>query len=119
MMRTHQPWKESINEKLHFMNVLHDHAAPAIDTANHAIKPVDFYCAARRAKTVYLSGDFNHWHPILMERQDDGWWHIQLWLPHGRHQYRFLVDGAPTLDPHAAGTARDARNKPASLIVVG
>jgi hypothetical protein len=33
-------------------------------------------------------------------------------------QYRFLVDGEPTLDLHATGTARDERDEPVSLIAV-
>ncbi len=53
-----------------------------------------------------------------MEQREDGWWHIQIWLRHGHHQYRFLVDGEPTLDLHAAGTARDDHDEPVSLIAV-
>ena len=34
-----------------------------------------------------------------MQRRDDGWWFIQIMLPHGHHQYRFLVDDKPVLDP--------------------
>ena len=117
-MKTSQRWKESINEKVYFMNTVQAHPAPGIYSASHAVKPVNFYCRARRAKTVQLSGDFNYWHPILMSRRDDGWWFIQMWLPHGHHQYRFLVDGEPMLDPHATGTTRDVRNEPVSLIAV-
>jgi hypothetical protein len=31
------------------------------------------------------------------------WWFLQVELSHGHHEYRFLVDGKPVLDPHAAG----------------
>lgn len=120
-MRTSQRWKESINEKMHFMNTLNtvpERHESGVYSAHNNIKPVNFYCSARGAKQVHLSGDFNHWYPILMEHRDDGWWYIQLWLPHGHHQYRFLVDGEPMLDPHASGTARDERNEPVSLIAV-
>lgn len=117
-MKTNQKWKESINEKFFFMNSLHDKPSLWINAANHSIKPVNFYCSARGAKAVQLAGGFNCWHPIRMAQREDGWWFIQVWLPHGHHQYRFLVDGEPTLDRHATGTARDEHNEPVSLIAV-
>lgn len=47
------------------------------------------------ASTVTVGGDFNHWdtgtHP--MRRQADGSWTLELELPVGRHEYKFLVDG--------------------------
>lgn len=117
-MRTNQKWKESINEKLFFMNTLHDKPGNEIGSAKNSIQPVNFYCSAPGAKTVQLAGDFNHWYPILMSQREDGWWFIQVWLAHGHHQYRFLVDGEPTLDLHASGVGRDERDEPVSLIAV-
>jgi len=117
-MKTNQRWKESANEKIYFMNTTHDKSGHGIGSANHAIKPVNFFCSAPGAGTVQLAGEFNRWHPILMARREDGWWFIQVWLPHGHHQYRFLVDGKPTLDEHAVGTARDDHDEPVSLIAV-
>jgi hypothetical protein len=38
-----------------------------------------------------------------MQRQPDGCWFVQVPLTHGHHQYVFLVDGEPELDPDAAG----------------
>jgi 1,4-alpha-glucan branching enzyme len=83
-------------------------------------KPVNFYCAAPRAESVNLTGDFNKWNPssLPMERRRDGWWFLQVPLTHGHHQYRFLVDGKPHLDPQATGIARDDRNEEVSLIAV-
>jgi hypothetical protein len=46
----------------------------------------------------------------------DGWWFIQVPLTHGHHQYRFVADGKPMLDPHAAGVARNERNEEVSLV---
>jgi 1,4-alpha-glucan branching enzyme len=87
-------------------------------SAKNSLKPVNFFCAAPRAKIVQLVGDFNAWHPFSMHRQLDGWWYIQIALSHGHHQYRFLVDGHPTLDPQASGVARDEGNEPVSIIAV-
>jgi len=117
-MRTHQRWKESINENMYFMNAQPAELGENIHAACLAVKPVNFYCSAHGAKTVQLSGAFNHWHPILMEQRDNGWWFIQLWLPHGHHQYRFLVDGKPTLDVRATGTGRNENNELVSLVAV-
>ena len=117
-MKTNQQWKESINEKFYFMTSIREKSGNGIYAASHSIKPVDFCCAARGAKTVHLVGDFNNWHPILMARREEGRWFIQVWLPHGHHQYHFLVDGRPVLDPHAAGTACNERCEPVSLIAV-
>jgi len=87
--------------------------------AKNSAKPINFYCAAPRARSVAIVGDFNEWRPSPMKRSVDGWWFAQLELSHGHHQYRFLVDGRPVLDPHATGIARDDRDEHASLIAVG
>lgn len=76
-------------------------------SAKDMAKPVNFYCANRTAKSVSLIGDFNHWdsHAHPMKQRPDGWWFIEVPLTHGHHQYLFLIDGRPTLDPRASGTA--------------
>jgi 1,4-alpha-glucan branching enzyme len=81
-------------------------------------RAVRFFCAAPKAKAVALVGDFNHWHPFPMTPSVDGWWQAQVELTHGHHQYRFLVDGEPMLDPHATGIVRDENNERASLVAV-
>jgi hypothetical protein len=53
-----------------------------------------------------------------MRRREDGWWFVEAALTHGHHQYLFLVDGVPTLDPRAAGTAQVDGFPKASLIAV-
>lgn len=75
-------------------------------SAKRMAKPVNFYCHAKPgAKSVRLVGDFNNWDitSLPMQRQPDGCWFVQVPLTHGHHQYVFLVDGEPELDPHAAG----------------
>lgn len=83
-------------------------------------KPVNFYCAAAKAKRVYLLGDFNDWNPtsLPMQRRVDGWWFLQVGLAHGHHQYRFLVDGKAVLDPRAAGTAINSQKEKVSIVAV-
>ena|SRR5712691_6195675 len=84
------------------------------------VKPINFYCDAPAAHSVTLIGDFNGWDPAShpMQRRPDGWWFLQVPLGHGYHQYLFIVDGTPTLDPHATGTGRNERYAKASLIAV-
>jgi 1,4-alpha-glucan branching enzyme len=89
-------------------------------SARNNIKPVNFYCFAPQATWVSLVGDFNRWQAWddPMRRQPDGSWLVQVQLHHGYHQYVFLVDGLPMLDPNAHGTARDQVGEPVSLIAV-
>jgi hypothetical protein len=53
-----------------------------------------------------------------MRQMPDGCWIASLELPHGHHQYLFLVDGNLALDPKASGRTRNERNEPVSLIAV-
>lgn len=117
-MKTSHKWNESINEKLFFMNTMQATPARARQSVMNSHKPVNFYCAAPGAKQVALAGDFNHWQPLPMHRAMEGWWLARVPLCHGIHKYRFLVDGKPILDPHAAGVTRDEQDERVSLIAV-
>jgi 1,4-alpha-glucan branching enzyme len=89
-------------------------------SAKSMTKPISFFFSAPEAESVYLMGDFNGWSPNAhaMQRRPDGWWLLQVPLTHGHHQYLFLVDGRPTLDPHASGTVRNERYRQVSLLAV-
>ena len=110
--------RKTVQRKLVFMNVLQLDSDGSRNPAGTSLKPINFYCAAPRARSVELVGDFNQWRPAPMQRSVDGWWRAQVQLGHGHHQYRFLVDGQPRLDPHAAGLARDEHDEHVSLIAV-
>jgi 1,4-alpha-glucan branching enzyme len=102
------------------MDILHENPHCTCYSAREMAKPINFYCDAPRAQAVQLVGDFNEWDPTShpMERRVDGWWFLQVSLTHGHHQYRFLVDGKPMLDPHATGVAHDERDEEVSLVAV-
>ena len=100
------------------MNTAQNNPGTSLYSANNSTKPINFYCAAPHANLVELAGDFNHWHPLSMQRSVDGWWLAQVHLCHGHHQYRFLVDGKPMLDPHATGVVRDEHGEQVSLLAV-
>ena len=89
-------------------------------TARRPLHLVDFVYLAPKAKTVAIVGDFNGWQPNghAMTRMPDGGWRIRMELPHGHHQYCFLVDGKRTLDPNAMGTVRNEGNETVSLIAI-
>ena len=94
--------------------------APPYSARNMA-KPVHFYYASPGARSVNLIGHFNDWDPNShpMRRRPDGWWFIEVHLPHGHHHYLFLVDEVPTLDPKASGTVELGPYSKASVIAVG
>lgn len=81
-------------------------------------KPVNFYCNAPNARFVHIEGDFSDWDALAMQRRVDGWWFLQVPLTHGHHQYRFLVDGQPVLDPQASGIGHTAANEEVSIVAV-
>ncbi len=103
------------------MIITHDRPRSDRYSAKDMAKPINFYCASPKAHAVYLVGDFNDWNPTIhpMERRADGWWFLQIPLTHGHHQYRFLVDGEPVLDPRATGIAHNERGEEVSLVAVG
>jgi 1,4-alpha-glucan branching enzyme len=89
-------------------------------SAKRMAKPITFFYQSPQAKAVFVTGDFNEWHPTShpMKRQPDGGWLIQIPLHHGHHRYLLLVDGIPTLDPRAIGTAQGPHNEKVSLVAV-
>jgi 1,4-alpha-glucan branching enzyme len=87
-------------------------------SAHNSLRPISFYCAAPTAKAVHITGDFNRWTRVPMDHRADGWWYVQITLCHGHHQYRFIVDGIPVLDPTASGVGRDEHGEEVSLVAV-
>jgi 1,4-alpha-glucan branching enzyme len=89
-------------------------------SAKLLLHQVDFFLHAPQAQLVCLIGDFNEWQPETypMTRMPDGGWMIRLLLSHGHHQYLFLVDGEPLLDPNATGTVTNERGETVSLVAV-
>src|SRR5215831_18944492 len=89
-------------------------------SAKQKSKLINFFYSAPEAAAVYLIGDFNGWNPNAhpLRRRDHGWWSLQVRLEPGHHEYLFVVDGIPKLDPHATGTTRNARYKSVSLVAV-
>ena len=54
------------------------------------------------AREVLVAGDFTGWldKPIKLKKSKNGGWKIDISLPPGRYEYRFLVDGTWADDPN-------------------
>jgi 1,4-alpha-glucan branching enzyme len=67
---------------------------------------VEFKLLAPEAQQVLLTGSFNQWSESSdpMKRDKTGTWKKIKMLPQGKHQYKFIVDGAWTLDPNCCDT---------------
>ncbi len=65
-------------------------------------RKIMFSFDAKKANEVFLMGDFNNWNPEThpMKKDGSGTWGRMVLLPPGRYEYKFLVDGKWTLDPH-------------------
>jgi 1,4-alpha-glucan branching enzyme len=52
------------------------------------------------AKRVALAGSFNDWQPdqLVMARKGELWTAV-VSLPHGKHYYKFVIDGESIVDP--------------------
>jgi len=89
-------------------------------SAKQNLHRANFFCDAPEAQGVALIGDFNNWNPFAnpMVRQPDGRWMASVELTHGYHEYLFLVDGKPVLDPNATGKTRNVLNHPVSLLAI-
>jgi 1,4-alpha-glucan branching enzyme len=86
--------------------------------AKQSLHHATLFCNAPKAGHVALAGDFNDWNPMPMTRMPDGRWMANLELHHGFHQYIFLVDDKPVLDPNAYGRARNDQDEPVSLMAL-
>jgi len=77
--------------------------APTVRTAERPVeKPVDFVLDLPQAQSAAVAGTFNNWDPKRTPlRKESGGWKSTLWLPPGRYEYRFVVDGQWLSDPHA------------------
>jgi len=68
--------------------------------------PVVFTLKVPGASSVAVIGTFNEWNAKGFEmkgEKEQGVWSITLYLPQGRHEYAFLVDGEKVIsDPQAA-----------------
>ena len=71
---------------------------------------VTFELQAKPGSAVAVAGTFNGWDPKanpMKDNPDSGHYVATVRLPAGRHEYKFVVDGAWSTDPKCAETAPD------------
>ena len=73
---------------------------------HRTLEPVHFEYRATRGSHVAIAGSFNGWEPSAapMHAVGPGRWRAKVLLPHGRHEYRLVVDGVWMTDPTASLT---------------
>jgi 1,4-alpha-glucan branching enzyme len=73
-----------------------------------------------QAKSAVVAGTFNSWDPkrTPLRRDTAGAWKTTVWLPPGRYEYRFIVDGEWLSDPRAKESTQNGFGSQNSVIVV-
>ena len=80
----------------------HARTQPPVDP-HRTLEPVHFEYRSPHGSQVCIAGSFNGWQPDAapLHAVGPGRWRIRLLLPHGRHEYRLVVDGQWIADPTA------------------
>jgi len=80
----------------------------------------EFHLHAPHARAVYLAGTFNQWDgaKTLLHHDRHGHWKIEMVLPPGRYEYRFVVDGVWQSDPRAMESVRNEFNETNSVLII-
>jgi 1,4-alpha-glucan branching enzyme len=86
------------------MNHQHDHGSSHTEPTHSS--SVQFKFTSPSAISVSVAGSFNGWRPDTkhLHRVPGGQWLIEVPLQAGVYEYRFVVDGAWTDDPHSTET---------------
>jgi 1,4-alpha-glucan branching enzyme len=82
--------------------------------------PVEFMLTRAQARSAVVVGSFNDWDVSRtpMKREADGTWKATVWLPAGRYEYRFVVDGQWISDPSAKEHVQNTFGSTNSVLVV-
>ena len=81
---------------------------------------VEFLLEMPAATAVSVAGTFNNWNASRnpMCKGNDGLWRSKVWVPPGRHEYRFVVDGQWISDPKAAEAVPNPHGSSNSVLEV-
>jgi 1,4-alpha-glucan branching enzyme len=83
-------------------------------------KPVELILSQPQAQSVAVAGTFNDWDlsRTPMSPGPGGTWKVTVWLPVGRYEYRFVVDGQWISDPSARESVQNTFGSTNSVLVV-
>jgi 1,4-alpha-glucan branching enzyme len=96
-------------------------APPARAVERPAEKPVEFVLKMPHAQMAAVTGTFNGWdvRRTPLRRGQDGSWKTTVWLPPGRYEYRFVLDGSQWVsDPSAKESVKNPFGSTNSVLVV-
>jgi|SRR5579862_1280010 len=94
---------------------------PPRATTRPTEKPVDFFLNLPGAKTACVAGSFNGWdvNRTPLHKESNGSWKTTVWLPPGRYEYKFVIDGAQWFsDPGAKESVPNQYGSTNSIVVV-
>lgn len=83
-----------------------------------SVRPIRFEFRDEQAQAVSLIGSFSGWRTEGMVRVQPGRWLRVLFLPPGRCEYLFVVDGRCVADPNAAETVPNVYGCANSVLTV-
>jgi len=85
-------------------------------------KKVHFELAAKPGSEVFVAGSFNDWdpkrYPMTMDIPQIGLFKVDLRLPEGRHEYKFVVNGEWRTDPNCPDWVLNQHGTANSVITV-
>ena len=83
-------------------------------------KPHEFVFHMPQARSASVAGTFNRWEPkrTPMHKDANGNWKATMWLPPGRYEYRFVIDGQWVSDPKARESSPNGFGSTNSVAVV-
>ena len=96
-------------------------SAPSRSSEGSNGKPVEFVLDMPQARSVAVAGSFNTWDvdKTPLRKDQNGGWKATVWLPPGRYEYRFVVDGTEWLtDPKAKESVDNGMGSANSVLVV-
>jgi 1,4-alpha-glucan branching enzyme len=73
-----------------------------------------------QAREVFVAGSFNDWQPTAtpLKLVGEGKWVVEVSLPPGRYEYRFIADGEWVDDPNAKEFVPNPHGGANALLIV-
>lgn len=82
-------------------------------------KKVTFQVRADPGSKVYVAGSFNNWDTTKNKLAGkEGFFSLNMFLPSGRHEYKFVVNNNWTTDPNCANSSPDGHGSVNSVVTV-